>query len=82
MVRPITIRERDICFLIDPLDVNIIPWDNGYFAEMEVTGFSEFWMDQFSEVLPVELLSFRVMKEGNDVSINWITTSIDGDGEV
>ncbi|MEO6684544.1 MAG: T9SS type A sorting domain-containing protein, partial [Dyadobacter sp.] len=65
-------------------DVVKVPFDKGYYAEVQVKDFSEFWFNTGGGLqngaLPVELLSFTVNKKpGNDntnqVIANWITTS-------
>ncbi|WP_159467700.1 S8 family serine peptidase [Dyadobacter sp. 3J3] len=61
-----------------------VPFDKGYYAEIQVKDFSEFWFNAGGGLqngaLPVELLSFTVAKKtGTDnldeVMATWITTS-------
>jgi len=61
-----------------------VPYDKGYYAEIKVRNFSEFWLNNGGQAdggpLPVELLSFSVTKnlltEASDqVIANWVTTS-------
>ncbi|MCF0055823.1 S8 family serine peptidase [Dyadobacter sp. CY356] len=61
-----------------------VPFDKGYYAEIQVKDFSEFWFNTGGGLqngaLPVQLLSFNVSKKpGNDntdqVMAEWITTS-------
>jgi Subtilase family/Secretion system C-terminal sorting domain len=58
-----------------PADVTIIPYDQGYYAEFEVNGFSEFWLNDGGpglKPLPVQLKSFTVRKQANnDVLAEW-----------
>lgn len=61
-----------------------VPFDKGYYAEIQVKDFSEFWFNTGgslqSGALPVELLAFTVSKKvsidnAEQVIANWITTS-------
>ncbi|MBE9463164.1 S8 family serine peptidase [Dyadobacter subterraneus] len=61
-----------------------VPFDKGYYAEIQIKDFSEFWFNTGGGLqngaLPVELLSFNVTKKtGNDnsaqVIANWVTTT-------
>ncbi|GLU52495.1 hypothetical protein Dfri01_19560 [Dyadobacter frigoris] len=65
-------------------NVTKVPFDKGYYAEIQIKDFSEFWFNTGGGLqngaLPVELLSFTVTKKpGNDnpdqVIAGWITTS-------
>lgn len=56
-----------------------MPFDKGYYAEFEVSDFSEFWLNNgginASTPLPLTLLSFTSRKQnGKDVLAEWITT--------
>ncbi len=56
-------------------DVSIIPYDNGYYAEYSVGGFSEFWIcnqapSQSPSSLPT-LLSFTAVKSGSSALLQW-----------
>lgn len=58
-------------------DVSVIPYDNGYYAEYSVAGFSEFWVNaggpgnQQSE--GPTLLSFTVSRNGDRGLLQWST---------
>jgi hypothetical protein len=58
-------------------DVSIVPYDNGYYAEYAVTGFSEFWINNGGpsgiRPLPLDLLSFTVVKAGDGALLQWST---------
>ncbi len=60
-------------------NVEIIPYDNGYYAEFSVTNFSEFWAnhggDGGTAPLPVQLTYFNVLRHKQDVSVLWETES-------
>ena len=67
---------------IEPANTVKVPFDKGYYAEIKVKDFSEFWMNNGANgnPLPVELVSFNVNKiPGNEnkdkVLVNWRTTS-------
>jgi hypothetical protein len=60
-------------------DVSIIPYDNGYYAEYQVTGFSEFWINNggptLIQPLPLVLLSFTATKtDGTSALLQWSTS--------
>jgi hypothetical protein len=62
--------------------VRIIPNDNGYYAEYQVSGFSEFWI---CDTVPPEnatpaltLLSFTATKVGNSALLQWTTADAFG----
>ena len=62
-----------------PANTRIVPFDKGYYAEFEVSDFSEFWLNNgginASTPLPLTLLSFTSRKQnGKDVLAEWITT--------
>lgn len=63
-------------------DVNIIPNDNGYYAEYQVNGFSEFWIDNGGPTnaipLPLTLLSFTAVRSGNNGLLQWSTNDASG----
>jgi hypothetical protein len=63
-------------FLLPHQDVSIIPYDNGYYAEYNVSGFSEFWIDSGGPAKnqSLALLSFSVTKSGNSALLKWSTT--------
>jgi hypothetical protein len=65
-------------FLAPHKDVSIIPYDNGYYAEYQVSGFSEFWINSGTpgqgKAYPFALLSFTAAKTGTDALLQWSTT--------
>ncbi len=56
-------------------DVQIIPYDNGYYAEYKVTGFSEFWINgggkSADHPLAAWLQDFTAVKQQNTGLLNW-----------
>ncbi len=66
-------------------DVTVIPYDNGYYAEYNVSGFSEFWINNggaaADQPLPVVLLSFTAVKQGEQALLQW-SVSTTGDSEL
>jgi Subtilase family/Secretion system C-terminal sorting domain len=62
-----------------PSNVEIIPYDKGYYAEFSVNSFSEFWINNgginANEPLPLRLISFEAIKENKNVKLNWQTTN-------
>ncbi len=60
-----------------PANTEIIPYDNGYYAEFPVNSFSEFWLNNGgvagTQSLPVNLLSFEAVKQTKKVLLQWIT---------
>jgi Subtilase family/Secretion system C-terminal sorting domain len=56
-------------------DVQIIPYDNGYYAEYQVNGFSEFWINgggkSADHPLAAWLKSFTAVKAGVTGVLNW-----------
>lgn len=63
-------------------DVSIIPNDNGYYAEYQVNGFSEFWINGSrpadSAYLPVMTLSFTAVNNSGNALLQWTTTQAYG----
>jgi hypothetical protein len=64
--------------------ISIVPFDKGYYAELKVKNFSEFWLSKAfignSSALPVKLISFNARKKtgneaANDVLVEWETAS-------
>lgn len=55
--------------------VTIVPFDNGYYAEFEVTNFSEFWLNNGGldgvTPLPVTLVGFTGQRMGNNALLQW-----------
>jgi len=62
---------------IPPSVVQVIPYDNGYYAEYEVNNFSEFWINGGgpgqNQPLPATLGPFTVSKKGNAGLLEWTT---------
>ena len=60
-------------------DVNIVPYDNGYYAEYQVSGFSEFWINNGgptgNKPLPLTLLSFTAVRSGVNGLLQWTTAN-------
>ncbi|GGM75293.1 hypothetical protein GCM10010967_03530 [Dyadobacter beijingensis] len=65
-------------------EVVIVPFDKGYYAEMQMKTFSEFWLSKAfvgnPGALPVDLVSFNVRKKQGDdtskeVTVEWETAS-------
>jgi hypothetical protein len=60
-----------------PANTEIIPYDNGYYAEFPVNSFSEFWLNNGGSggihPLPVNLLTFEAIKKTKQVLLQWIT---------
>jgi hypothetical protein len=63
--------------LIDPVDANII-WSsafNRWEVTFPVTGFSGFFVQTSTLILPVNLLSFAAQRNNNDIRLKWQTAS-------
>ena len=64
---------------IAPSAVDIVPFDNGYYAEFSVTSFSEFWLNGGgalqNQPLPVTWLSFTATREGKNALLTWRTAT-------
>ena len=60
-------------------DVSIIPNDNGYYAQYNVNGFSEFWINAVaptdSAAIPPTTLVFTATQAGNGALLQWTTTN-------
>jgi hypothetical protein len=60
-----------------PANTEIIPYDNGYYAEFAVNSFSEFWLNNGgiggTHALPVELVGFEAVKQIKKVLLQWTT---------
>jgi Subtilase family/Secretion system C-terminal sorting domain len=60
-----------------PANTEIIPYDNGYYAEFSVNSFSEFWLNNGgldgTQSLPVNLLTFEAIKQTKKVLLQWTT---------
>lgn len=60
---------------IPPAAVRMVPFDKGYYAEFKVASLSEFWLngggtDRLTP-LPVKLMTFTVLRQGQDVLVQW-----------
>ncbi len=66
-------------FYITPQKTDIVPFNNGYYAEFKVLSFSEFWINTGGPFpttpLPVTLLSFDGVKRSPDIQLQWQTSS-------
>lgn len=62
---------------ITPAQVLVVPYDNGYYAEYQVSNFSEFWINSggtgADTPLPAELGSFTAIKRNGAGLLEWIT---------
>lgn len=60
-----------------PANTEIIPYDNGYYAEFPVNSFSEFWLNDGGiggiHPLPINLLTFEAIKQNKKVLLQWTT---------
>ena len=74
-----TLADNTTCCygFILPANTEIIPYDNGYYAEFPVSSFSEFWLNNGGadgmHSLPVNLLSFEAVKQTKKVLLQWTT---------
>jgi hypothetical protein len=63
-------------------DLNVIPYDKGYYAQYQVSGFSEFWINSGTPgpniPLPLALLAFSAARSGNTAVLQWITAGESG----
>ncbi|MBX9783242.1 MAG: S8 family serine peptidase [Chitinophagaceae bacterium] len=62
---------------INPANVDVVPFNNGYYAEFKVRSFSEFWINSggsnFNTPLPVTLVNFTANKRYPHIDLNWKT---------
>jgi hypothetical protein len=62
---------------ITPSNVDVIPYDNGYYAEYQVSNFSEFWINNGgtgqNQPLPMVLGQFTVTKNNTTALLHWTT---------
>jgi hypothetical protein len=62
---------------ITPSNVDVIPYDNGYYAEYQVSSFSEFWINGGgagqNQPLPIVLGMFTVTKNNATALLQWTT---------
>jgi hypothetical protein len=60
-----------------PANTEIIPYDNGYYAEFPVSSFSEFWLNNGGvggiNPLPLNLLTFDATRQVKKVLLQWTT---------
>jgi hypothetical protein len=60
-----------------PANTDIIPYDNGYYAEFAVNSFSEFWLNNGgaggNTPLPLHLISFEAIKQDKISVLQWST---------
>jgi hypothetical protein len=60
---------------IQPGNVDVVPFNNGYYAEFKVRTFSEFWINSggvtADQSLPVTLLNFTGSKRYPDADLQW-----------
>ncbi len=60
-----------------PANTEIIPYDNGYYAEFTVNSFSEFWLNNGgitgNQPLPINLISFEAIKQNKKTFLQWTT---------
>ena len=63
---------------INPMNVDIIPYNSGYYAEFGVNSFSEFWINNGGitgiSPLPINLLKFDAAKDGGQTKLTWTTS--------
>lgn len=62
-----------------PANVDVVPFNNGYYAQFKVRSFSEFWINgggiTADQSLPVTLLKFTGNKRFPDADLQWQTTA-------
>lgn len=62
-----------------PANTDIIPYDNGYYAEFSVNSFSEFWLSNGglnnNQPLPLNLVSFEAVKKDRQGLLRWATAN-------
>jgi hypothetical protein len=62
---------------ITPANTMIVPYDNGYYAEFQVSSFSEFWLNNggpgANNPLPLTLVLFEATKQGSKGLLQWKT---------
>ncbi|HYH16302.1 MAG TPA: T9SS type A sorting domain-containing protein, partial [Flavisolibacter sp.] len=66
---------------IPPANLKVIPYDNGYYAEFDITSFSELWLSagpiDAGTPLPITLVSFTGQRQGDDALLKWSVTESD-----
>ncbi len=64
-------------FILPGTQVKVVPFNNGYYAEFNVNGFSEFWLNgggpNQNLPLPLSLRSFTATKIDDKGQLNWST---------
>jgi hypothetical protein len=64
---------------IPPANVDVMPFNNGYYAEFKVRTFSEFWIHSggidLNQSLPVTLLNFTGRSNFPNIDLQWQTSS-------
>jgi hypothetical protein len=64
---------------ITPSNVDVIPYDNGYYAEYQVSNFSEFWINSGgpgqNQALPMLLGMFTATKNNATALLQWTTVT-------
>ncbi|MEO8766468.1 MAG: S8 family serine peptidase [Ginsengibacter sp.] len=62
---------------LTPANVGILPYDNGYYGQFNVTSFSEFWIDSGGpggiSPLPITLSDFQAKKDNDEAILTWST---------
>jgi hypothetical protein len=62
---------------ITPSNVDVIPYDNGYYAEFQVSSFSEFWINSGgagqNQPLPIVLGMFTATRNNETALLQWTT---------
>ncbi len=70
-------NHNGVLSFITPANVDIIPYDNGYYAEYQVSNFSEFWINGGgpgqNQPLPMTLGMFTVTKNNSTALLQWTT---------
>ncbi|MEQ1797006.1 MAG: S8 family serine peptidase [Lacibacter sp.] len=61
-----------------PANVDVVPFNNGYYAQFKVRTFSEFWINgggiTADQSLPITLLNFTGIKRYPDADLQWQTS--------
>jgi Subtilase family/Secretion system C-terminal sorting domain len=70
-------NNSGVYHFIIPTLVDVVPYDNGYYAEYEVTNFSEFWINSggpaHDQTLPLSLGTFTATKTNHTGLLQWTT---------
>jgi len=75
-----TLADNNGTYLfIPPGKVDVVPYNNGYYAEFKVRTFSELWINgggiNQNESLPVTLLNFNGIKKYPNADLQWQTAT-------